>query len=119
MQKIFFPSLKPRFINQQEVIEGLREIAVRLAAKDKNIAMVYLFGSYANNTAGAYSDADILVVLKQDRRPKIERLDEFILEFADGPIPVDVLVNTLQELDLGLAQGSQFLANAVAGIKLV
>lgn len=118
MPKLFFPSSKPIFIDRQEVIEKFRQIALQLADKNKNIEEVYLFGSYACGNAGLYSDADILVVLSVDRRGLMERLDEFILAFSTGPVPVDVLVYTRGELDIALKDGNRFLAGAVKGINL-
>ena len=119
MGKIFFPSSRPRFVDGQLVIDEFQKIASALASKNKNIEAVYLFGSYANGSAGVHSDADILVVLKQDTRGKIDRLDEFILEFSDGPVPADVLVYTKAEAEEALNEGSHFLARATAGIRLV
>jgi len=119
MEKLFFPSLKPRFVNQQEVIESLRRLAVKLAGKNRNIEAVYLFGSYARDNASLHSDGDILVVLKQDNQSRLDRLDEFILEFSKGIIPVDVIVNTSAQIDSALRQGSHFIADALAGIRLV
>jgi len=118
MQKIFFPSSSPRFINPAEVIEGLKKIAKRLAKKNKKVEAVYLFGSYAQGNAGFRSDADIMVVLSRDKRKAMDRLDEFILEFSDGPVPIDVLTFTRAEIEQGLRENNQFLAAAMRGIKL-
>ena len=48
-----------------------------------------------------------------------DRLDEFILEFSNGPVPVDVLVYTRPEIETALKEGNRFLTDASAGIKLL
>lgn len=118
MPKIFFPSSKPRFVNEEEIIKALKKLALEAAKENKNIEAVYLFGSYAQGAASLHSDADILVILSQDRRNFIDRLDEFILAFSNGPIPVDILVYTRQELEEALKKGNRFLAFALTGIKI-
>lgn len=119
MPELFFPSLKPRFVNSQEVIREFRRIALKLAGRNRNIEEVYLFGSYAQGNAGARSDVDILIVLSKDRRGIMDRLDEFILEFSKGPVPADVLVYTRIELDRAIKEGNHFLDRAVRGLKLL
>ncbi len=119
MQKIFFPSSRPRFVDVEGVVKGLKRIASRLAKKNRNIEAVYLFGSYAKGDAGIHSDADILIVLSQDNRRMIDRLDEFILAFCDGPAPVDVLVYTRGEIESGLKEGNRFITSSMSGIRLV
>ena len=118
MPGIFFPSSKPRFVDSKEIVGKLKEAALNAARANHNVAAVYLFGSHAQGNAGLHSDADILVVLKQDARPWLERQGEYILAFADAPVPVDVLVYTKKELDVALKAGNRFLAIAVKGIKL-
>ena len=118
MHKIFFPSSKPRFVNEKEVISGIRKIALKLAEKNDKIKDIYLFGSYAQGSAGLRSDADVLIVLFEDKRRMIDRLDEFILSFVDAPVPVDVLAYTQDELERALRGQNRFLIKAVSGIKL-
>lgn len=119
MRKLFFPSPKPTFVDREEVIEGFKKLALKIAKKNKNVEAIYLFGSYAQGNAGLHSDADILVVLSRDKRRMMDRLDEFILEFSNGPLPADVLVYTHIELDTALKEGNHFLADAIKGIKLI
>jgi predicted nucleotidyltransferase len=118
MGKIFFPSSRPRFVDAGTVIKKLKTTALKLSRDNKNIEAIYLFGSYASGAAGLHSDADILVVLKEDARRPIDRLDEFILAFSGAPIPVDVLVNTRTELRLARREGNRFFSNAVSGMRL-
>lgn len=119
MQRIFFPSSGPKFVNEQEVVSKLKKLSMRLSKDDKRIKEIYLFGSYAQGNAGLHSDADILIVLQEDKRKMIDRLDEFILSFVDAPVPVDVLVYTQDEIKKGLEKKNSFLTKAISGVKLV
>lgn len=119
MQKIFFPSSTPRFVDEAEVIGKLKEIALALSRENNNIEAIYLFGSYAKTRAASlYSDADIMIVLKEDKRRPVDRLDEFILAFLDAPVPVDVLVNTRKELETARQEGNRFFSEAESGMRL-
>lgn len=119
MPQIFFPSPKPRFIDEGQVVSEIKKIALKIAERNKKVAEIYLFGSYAEGNACLRSDADILIVLSEDKRKMIDRLDEFILGFVDAPVPVDVLVYTRNELKTTLEAGNRFLQRVISGIKLV
>ncbi|NJL29959.1 MAG: nucleotidyltransferase domain-containing protein [Thermoanaerobaculia bacterium] len=63
--------------------------------------LALVFGSYARGTADAYSDLDLLVVLRTDR-PPTERWP-LLRELLDAlPVAADLLVYTPEELALGL-----------------
>lgn len=98
MQKIFFRSSRPAFVDSKKIISEIKKVAEGVAKRHKNIENIYLFGSYASGKAGYRSDADVLIVLSEDNRKMKERLSEFIHEFSDAPIPVDVLAFTKAEL---------------------
>jgi predicted nucleotidyltransferase len=118
MQRIYSALSKPRFLNRKAVVESLRDIARKIARSDKKVDQIYLFGSMSTNDAGLHSDADLLIVLKEDNRPMLERLDEYLIKFSDGPIPVDTFVYTKEELKKALQEGNSFIWNALHGIKL-
>jgi predicted nucleotidyltransferase len=118
MPRIFFPLSRARFLDREKVIGELKIIAQRLTNRNKKIEEIYLFGSYASGTAGLRSDADILIILSDDNRKMRERLGDFILEFVDAPVPVDVLVYTKDEITRAIDEGSQFLKRAKSGIRL-
>lgn len=80
-----------------------------LVKKNHAIEKIYLFGSFATGKATLYSDADILVVLSKDKRRIIDRLDEFIIEFSDAPVPVDTLVYTQEELQKMIGENNLFI----------
>jgi predicted nucleotidyltransferase len=119
MPRIFFPSSKPRFVNKEEVVLSIKKLAIKVAKKNKNVKEIYLFGSFPKGDYGIYSDADILVVVKEDERRMIDRLDEYLLAFSDASVPVDVLVYTEEELSRAIESGSFFIRNILKGEKLV
>lgn len=119
MRRLFFRSSMPRFIDEKKVILEFKELALKAAQRNKNVEGIYLFGSYAENKATVHSDADILIVVSKDNRKMPDRLDEFILEFSNGPVPADVLVYTRAELEQAIENGNHFLERAVKGKKLV
>lgn len=119
MQKIFFPSSRPTFVDGERIISEIKKVAEGVAKRHKNVENIYLFGSYASGNAGYRSDADVLVVLSEDKRKMKDRLSEFILEFSDVPVPVDVLALTKAELKKARKEKNQFLKRVASGIKLV
>jgi hypothetical protein len=48
----------------------------------------------------------------------LDRLDEYLIKFSDGPVPVDTFVYTKGELKKALKEGNSFIRNALNGIKL-
>jgi len=119
MQKTSLYSLSQKFINRTAIILSLKNIARKTARSNHRIDQVYLFGSMSTDNAGLHSDADILVVLKEDKRPMLDRIDEYLLKFSDGPVPVDVFVYTKEELEQARREGNSFVRMALKGIKLV
>ncbi|MDI6716841.1 MAG: nucleotidyltransferase domain-containing protein, partial [Actinomycetota bacterium] len=81
---------KAIFLNKEKVIEDLKKLATEAKKKDKNIKKVVLFGSLVKNTFTAFSDADLLIVLKDSKVRFIDRIPHFLFLFLDAPIPVDV-----------------------------
>lgn len=118
MQKIFFPSSKPRFISEKKVIEDFKRLALKVTKNNPGIEAIYLFGSYTHGNAGFYSDADIMVIFSNDKYEVVNKPDEIILDFADGPVPADVLVKTRAEVDKMLGESNKFFIDALKGIRL-
>jgi len=119
MPGIFFSSSEARFVDEKKVVSGIKALALRAAERNHKIKEVYLFGSYSDGNAGPRSDADVCIVLSEDKRNMIDRLTEFILAFADAPVPVDVLVYTQDEVERSLKEKNSFVAKSMAGIRLV
>jgi predicted nucleotidyltransferase len=85
-------------LNRDEVVGRLRRLATELVAQNPNVTRVLLFGSLATDSYSPRSDADLLVVLAEDERRRMDRTTEFILHFLPAGCPTDVLVYTEAEL---------------------
>jgi predicted nucleotidyltransferase len=86
-------------LDRDEVVARLRGLASELVASNPNVTRVLLFGSLAGNSYSPHSDADLLVVLREDKRRRMDRTTEFILHFLPAGCPTDVLVHTEAELE--------------------
>jgi len=98
-----FGTVRVFWLKQEELIEALRREAGRIAQEDERVIKIVLFGSLAEGRAVPGSDADLLVLLREDDRPFIQRLADWIGRFAVG-FPVEVFPYTLDELDVPLAR---------------
>jgi len=95
--------MKTRTIAQEQVYDrasALEEIRgmVRTIAERFHPEKIILFGSYARETAGPDSDADLLVVtsFKGGRRELETEID---LALAGRRVPLDVIVVTPEEVE--------------------
>jgi predicted nucleotidyltransferase len=91
-------SVKVFWLKQEELVEEIRKVAHRLGESDENVVKIVLFGSLAERKAVPGSDADILVLLKEDERGFMDRVavwrGKFSLDF-----PTEVFPYTEKELD--------------------
>jgi predicted nucleotidyltransferase len=85
-------------LDRDAVVGKLRRLAAELVAKNPNVTRVLPFGSLATASCSPRSDADLLVVVGQDARRRMDRTTEFILHFLPAGCPTDVLVYTEAEL---------------------
>jgi len=72
-----------------------------------NPQQVILFGSYADGTAGADSDVDLLVVMPDDGNPLAKAAE--ICRQIDNPFPVDIIVRDPGALRWRISQDDWFL----------
>ncbi|MCX6841883.1 MAG: nucleotidyltransferase domain-containing protein [candidate division WOR-3 bacterium] len=86
-------------LNRDQAVGKLRRLAAELVAQNQNVTRVLLFGSLATDSYSPHSDADLLVVLAEDERRRMDRTTEFILHFLPAGCPTDVLVYTEAELE--------------------
>jgi uncharacterized protein len=77
---------------------NLEEILIRLDA-EFHPAKVYLFGSRARRDENIHSDYDIMVVLKESKLTRIERLQKAREVLWSTHLAVDVLVYTESEVE--------------------
>lgn len=92
-----YGSVKVFWLNQEALIKEISHLANRLGERDENISKIILFGSLAERRAVPGSDADILVLLKKEKRPFLDRLSQYHQEFCLG-FPVEVFPYTEAEL---------------------
>lgn len=90
--------VKVRFINRNEILAKLQEIARRIVESGDLVLEVSLFGSLVRGNYAPGSDADIFILLKEDSRRFVDRIPEFMDPFSQIGIPVEVFPYTVQEL---------------------
>ena len=90
-------SVKVFFADKAKVLSELRHWAVRLKDERRDVEKVGLFGSYATDTYGPRSDADLLIVLRDSDKRFRDRIPDFL---PDGvSVPCDVFPYTADEIE--------------------
>jgi predicted nucleotidyltransferase len=85
------------FADKAKVLRELRDWAATLKARDPDVESVGLFGSYAIDTYGPRSDADLLIVLRDSDKAFRDRIPDFL---PDGvSVPCDVFPYTAAEIE--------------------
>jgi predicted nucleotidyltransferase len=102
-------SVKVRFLDPGRPIEALKRISHEILKRDPNILGIYLFGSLVKGTYAPGSDADILILLKDDQRRFIDRIPEFLRHYLNAPIATDVFPYTKQEIQQMIADQNPFI----------
>jgi predicted nucleotidyltransferase len=110
-QKKLSNSVKVRFVNAPEIIEVLKSISGHILQRDENVLGIYLFGSLSDDTYVPGSDADILIVLKDDERRFIDRIPEFLRYFLTASVATDVFPYTRKEAEEMISKGNSFFTN--------
>jgi len=77
-------------IDYDRIIERLKEFAKRKINENNNILAIILIGSLARGDYTAFSDADLVIIVKEDNRRFLDRITEFI--------DADPVVYTLSEI---------------------
>ncbi|MGC9149472.1 MAG: nucleotidyltransferase domain-containing protein [Sulfolobales archaeon] len=88
------PDVKVFKLDYEEILGRLREYAKRKLSD--NVFAILLIGSLARGDYTAFSDADIVVIVKSDVRRFIDRIPEYI--DTDLGIDIDPRVYTLDEI---------------------
>jgi predicted nucleotidyltransferase len=90
-------SAKVFWLDQESLLREIRKIARQVGDKNENILKIVLFGSLAEKRAVPGSDADILIVLREDAKPFIDRMAEWLEKFPLD-FPVEIFPYTEAEL---------------------
>ena len=84
-----------RWPDKEEVLRALR-VWIKARLKDHpEMLKVGYFGSYSRGDWGVGSDLDLLVIVREAKRPFLERLIEWPVEGL--PVPTDVFIYTEAE----------------------
>lgn len=106
-QKTFALSASVSFPDHRKIEADLTKLARLAIQRDQRILAVYLFGSRANGNFSARSDADLLIIVKNDPRRPTDRIPDYLKLFLEAPVPVDVFPYTESEIsELPFAAGA-------------
>ncbi|HET7558838.1 MAG TPA: nucleotidyltransferase domain-containing protein [Limnochordia bacterium] len=101
-----------RRLDLNKVRTEIERYAADVGRREPDVQRVSLFGSLATGNATGSSDADLLIVVDHSEEPFHQRTGRFMT--AELPVPVDVFVYTLAELDEAVTEGRGFLYEALA-----
>jgi predicted nucleotidyltransferase len=90
----------------------LRSLAAQLGAERPEIVEIRLFGSLARGERNPHADADVLIVLKRSDLPARDRVP--VYKPSGSPVPMDLTVSTLEELERERAAGNRFIRRILA-----
>mgnify|MGYP001381084915 CR=1 FL=1 len=96
-------SVKAFWLEHEQLVEALYNVAREIGEEDENIVTIILFGSLAERRGVPGSDADILIVLKRDDKPFMDRIAEWSERFSID-FPVDIFPYTENELTNPIVQ---------------
>jgi len=102
-------SVKALFADKERVLRELRAWAGCLKEKHREVQKVGLFGSYATETYGPRSDADLLILLSTNDKPFRDRIPEFLPEHIS--VPCDVFPYTVGEIENLQRDGSPWITH--------
>jgi len=95
-------SAKVFWLDQESLLREVHKVAQEVGEKNENIRKIVLFGSLAEKRAVPGSDADILIILRKDTKPFVDRMAEWLAKFSLD-FPVEIFPYTEKELDNPLA----------------
>ena len=104
----------------QEREKSLKEELGRIVAVIQDVydpEKIVLFGSLAAEAVHEWSDIDLLIIKKTDKRP-IERIME-LTQLIHPRVGIDLFIYTPEEFDLLLGEGYAFLVNILKTGKTV
>jgi len=99
IQRRSYGSVKVFWLDKDLLRKKIQKAARRILSTNSNVEKVILFGSLAEDKATAFSDADILIVVKDSAKRFIDRSIDFTPYFQNIGIEVDLFVYTRKELE--------------------
>ena len=98
VRKESYGSVTVFWLESEEAIARIKEVARKLKAEKNEVKAIYLFGSLREGKAVPGSDADLLIVLSKSKKRWIDRSLDFIEYFKEIGIPVDIFCYTEDEI---------------------
>jgi len=99
IQRRSYGSVKVFWLDKDLLRKRIQKAARRILSANSNVEKVILFGSLAEDKATAFSDADILIVVKDSAKRFIDRSVDFAPYFQNIGVEVDLFVYTRKELE--------------------
>lgn len=99
IQKKSYGSVKVFWLDKELVKKRIHKAAKKASSENPGVEEVILFGSLAEDRATAFSDADILIIVKESTKRFIDRPLDFIKYFQHIGIEVDLFVYTRKEIE--------------------
>ena len=103
VRRASYDSVTVFWLDRIAAVDAVRVAAGTLKRYDRNVTKVVLFGSLADDTATAGSDADILVVLGASDEPILHRAQNYDEVFREVGLPVELFVYTEDEIARGFS----------------
>ena len=91
-------SVKVFWLEQEQLVEEIHKVASEIGEANENVLKIILFGSLAERRGVPGSDADILIILKTDDKPFMDRIAEWSERFSID-FPVEIFPYTKKELN--------------------
>ncbi len=113
MQHESLATARVSFLDGDAAVRAIRRLAQGVLAQHPELTAVILFGSLARGDYAPGSDADLLLVLEADERRLIDRMPDYLREFLDAPVPVEVFPYTKAEIARMRASGNHFIERAL------
>lgn len=99
MQESSSDTVKVFYLDGERAIGVLRELAEAALREEPNNEEILLFGSLSPGDYAPGSDADLLILLREDARPSIDRIPQFMRAFSGAGLPVEVFPYTRGEME--------------------
>ena len=104
-------SVKVVFADKANVLRLLRDYVKRIKRTHPEVERVGFFGSYANDTYGPASDADLLVILRQSGRRFLDRIPDYMPD--NLCVSCDVFPYTSEEIQKMEEDGNAWLSHVL------
>ena len=95
-------SVKVFWLDQESLLREIHKVAREVGDKNENVMKIVLFGSLTEKRAVPGSDADILIVLRTDTKPFIDRMAEWLEKFTID-FPMEAFPYTEEEMNNSFA----------------